>query len=336
MLVTISHDSFRTFCNGLRHAYGNTISNTAVMDAVSDALGWRRDALTHSLKTKRVSLEIGEGFLKTLVSRINSQTDNKLQTSTIQRLFDAFLRSNEPGLVIATPGSEEEWQIYRRTAYLLELRQAASASDHAQQLNDTNHAIRLLKALIGLELDQTGADRSCVAAVRSQPILIHALANISGIEIETPFATLEEEQPWDHIAPIKRIPPVLHEETILVRKKIPGGFGHKYDDNRLFRVIGSLRRPDLKGRAYRAVIDANIPLPSDFKPYLSPPVETKGNALRCLIDGNFFVLMKHHLDAAHSIRTDSYKAFFNVGDDALITQNFRDSKKGFAQTIQNK
>lgn len=331
MLVTISHDSFRTFCNSLRHAYGNTISNTAVMDVVSAALGWRRDALTHSLKTKNIPIEIGEGFLRAVVSRINNQTDSKLQANAIQKLFDNLARSNEPGMQRAAPDSDEEWKLYRRVAYLLELKHAADANDHARQLSDSNHAIRLLKGLVGLDLGQKGADVSCVSAVQSQPALIHALANLSGIEIDQPFAKLEDEQPWDQIASIKRVPRVLSEETILIRRKVPGGLGHKNDEDRLFRVIGGLRRPDLKGRAYRAVIDANTTLPPDFKPYLKPPVDVEGDALRCLIDGKFHVLMKHHLDAAYSIMADSYKSFFNVGDDALITQSFRDRKKAFAQ-----
>lgn len=328
MLINISRDTFRTFCNGLRNAAGTPTSNTAMMEMVAAALGWRRDALTHHLKAKNLSIDIEDGFLRALVSRINSQTDGKLRIMDVKPLFDNFVNSNVAALEVVVPGSEQEWQLYRRVALLLESRQADAANEYARQLNEANPAIRLLKGLLGLALDQVGAEASCASALRNQPALIHALANLSGIEIGKPITKFEEEQPWDQIAPIKRLPPLTGAEAIFQRG-VQGGLGHKHDEDRLFRVIGGLRRPELKGRAYRAVIDASIALPSDFQPYLEPPVQLVGTKVRCLIDGQLRMFMKSYLNNKYSIKADTYKAFFDVQSDALLNPGYMEAKQTF-------
>ncbi|TLX16077.1 hypothetical protein [Rhizobium sp. MHM7A] len=336
MLINISRDTFRSFCNSLRHAAGASISNTAMMETVAAALGWRRDALTHHLKTKNLTIEIEDGFLKALVSRVNGQTTGKLQTSDVKPLFDNFTNSNVDALEGLGPGSEQEWQLYRRVALLLESRQADAANEYARQLNEANPAIRLLKGLVGLALDQVGAEASCVSALRNQPALIHALANLSGIEIGKPIAPFEIEQPWDQIAPIKRLPlfPPPATATAFFPKGIGGGLGHKHDEDRYFRVIGGLRRPELKGRAYRAVVAARIALPSDFQRYLEAPAPLMGTKVRCLIDGQWRLYMKSYLKNKYSISTDTYKAFFDVQNDALVIPRSVEEKQQFGTPDQ--
>lgn len=333
MLINISRDTFRTFCNGLRHAAGHSIPNTTMMEMVAAALGWRRDALTHYLKTKNLTIEIEEGFLKALVSRVNGQSTGKFQVADVKPLFDNFTHGNVGALEAATPGSEQEWQLYRRVALLLESRQADAANEYARQLNDVSPAIRLLKGLVGLALDQVGAEASCVSALRNQPTLIHALANLSGIEIGKPIAPFEIEQPWDQIAPIKRLPlfPLSEMATAFFPKGVGGGLGHKHDEERLFRVVGGLRRPELKGRAYRAVIDAGISLPSDFTPYLEPvPPSTNSDKVVCLLDGKERVLLKTYLKNKYGVFAKTYMAFFDVGRDAILHPGFAASKIPYA------
>jgi hypothetical protein len=329
MLINISRDTFRTFCNGLRHAAGGAISNTGMMETVAAALGWRRDALTHHLKSKNLPIEVEDGFLTALISRVNALATAKLKPTDVQPLFDNFTNSNVGSMVEVAPGSEQEWQLYRRVALLLEAKQADAANEYARQLSDTTPAIRLLKGMIGLALGQMGAEASCAAALRNQPELIHALANLSGIEIDKPIAPFDTEQPWDQVAPIKRIPmfPLSAMDTAFFPKGVGGGLGHKLDEDRLARVIGGLRRPELKGRAYRAVMDGCIPLPNDFSPYLEPvPPSTSSDKLVCLLDGNERLLIKAYLKTKYGVFVKSYMAFFNVGKDAIIHPRLAASK----------
>lgn len=333
MLINISRDTFRSFCNGLRNAAGGSISNTEMMDTVAAALGWRRDALTHQLKSQNLKIEVEDGFLRALVSRVNYLANAKLEPKDVQPLFDNLAQNNTGATVEVAPGSEQEWQLYRRVALLLEVRQADAANEYARQLSDVNPAVRLLKAMIGLALGQIGSEASCASAVRNQPELIHALANLSGIEIDKPIAPFEVEQPWDQVAPIKRIHmfPLNVMESAFFPKGVSGGLGHKLDDERLTRVIGGLRRPDLKGRAYRAVIDACIPLPNDFKPYLEPAQRaTDSKKIVCLLDGAERLMIKPYLKNKYCVFAKPYMAFFNVGLEALTNPDFAESKARYA------
>jgi hypothetical protein len=329
MLINISRDTFRTFCNGLRQIAGGSISNTTMMETVSAALGWRRDALTHHLKSKNLSIEVEDGFLKSLVLRINGLASVELRMADVQPIFDNFTNSNIGSAEQFAPGSEQEWQLYRRVALLLEAKQADAANEYARQLNDATPAIRLLKGMIGLTLAQMGAEAACTSALRNQPELVHALANLSGIEIDEPIAPFEAEQPWDQLAPIKRIHmfPLNPISEAFFPRGVGGGLGHKLDDNRLIRVIGGLRRPELKGRAYRAVIDACIPLPNDFSPYLEPvPPSKNSEKLLCLLDGKERMLIKPYLRNKYAVSIEPYIAFFNVGKEAIVHPRFAASK----------
>jgi hypothetical protein len=333
MLINISRDTFRTFCNGFRHAAGGTISNTTMMEAVSAALGWRRDALTHHLKSKNLTIEVEEGILKSLLRRVNDLANVKLRMEDVQPIFDNFTNSNVGPVAVCAPGSEAEWQLYRRVALLLEAKQADAANEYARQLNDTTPAVRLLKGMIGLALGQMGAEANCASALRNQPELIHALANLSGIEIDDPIAPFEEEQPWDQLAPIKRIHmfPLKPMDSAFFPRGVGGGLGHKLDEDRLARVIGGLRRPELKGKAYRAVVDAYIPLPNDFKPYLEPtPPKVDSEKVVCLFDGNERMMMKSYLKNNYCVSARPYLAFFNVGQEALMNPHFAASKARYA------
>lgn len=333
MLINISRDTFRTFCNGLRHATGQSISNTAMMETVASALGWRRDALTHHLKSKNLTVGVEDGFLKALVSRVNNLTNAKLEPTEVQPIFDNFADGSAVALNTIPSGSEQEWQLYRRTALLLESRQTDAANEFARQLNDATPAIRLLKGMIGLALGQMGSEGFCVSALRNQPDLIHALANLSGIEIGDPIAPFEDEQPWDQVAPIKRIHmfPLSAMDHAFFPRGVGGGLGHKLDEDRFVRVIGGLRRPELKGRAYRAVVDSCVPLPRDFKPYLEPtPPRKNDKKVVCLLDGAERLMVKPYLKNKHAVSAQSYMAFFNVGREALTNPHFAASKAQYA------
>lgn len=334
MLVNISRGTFRSFCNSLRGATGNSISNTEMMDMVSAALGWRRDALTHQLKTKTVSIEVEDGFLRALIARINGLSNIKIRPSDVQPMLDAMAEDTLTSAGTVKSDSEEEWQIFRRVALLLEAKQADAANEFSRQLDETSPPIRLMKGLIGLALGHVAAEVTCASAVRNNPALIHPLANLSGIDIEKPIAPFENEQPWDQLAPIKRVGNQLSDAELMVRP-LGGGYGHKNDDIRLYRVIGGLRRPDLKGRAYRAVIDAGVSLPADFIPYLEamPPSKNRDTTV-CLIDGTERMMIKPYLRSKFAIHEKSYLAFFDTGRDAMVHPDFVASKVRYASKTQ--
>jgi hypothetical protein len=232
----------------------------------------------------------------------------------------------------------DEFSVWSRVVELLVDGSLEEADQVAVALDQNKPACMLIRGLVSLHLDRFKARGWLLQALRDEPSLIFALSNMGGISLKDPTELLHSEvgmtadrslveaalllsgiDPKRYLATPEPITSVVQAMTIKGTGYTP--FGHGKDPYVL--SIAYLRRPDLKGEAYRLIADSGIGLHPEFTPYLDKSESNRHSGkVTCLIDGVEKKIIAQYLLMKYGVRKEVYCSFFGLQEQDLFAAGY--------------